>query len=122
LDALKHSAMSRMAGDSHDLYRVRPALASDGARFIHWKASAGSSELWVREFTREERLSVRLVLDRRSSAAEGFEKAVSACAAVAWKLAEDGADVTLATDERLIVCRAGERIYELLGYLALVES
>lgn len=122
LAALKNSAMGRTAGDSHDLYRVRPALASDGARFIHWKASAGSSELWVREFTREERLSVRLVLDRRSSTANGFENAVAACAAVAWKLAEEGADITLATDERLIACRAGERIYELLGYLALVES
>lgn len=122
LNTLKNTAMSRMAGDSHDLYRVRPALASDGARFIHWKASAGSTELWVREFTREERLSVRLALDRRTSSPEAFETAVAACAAVAWKLAEDGADITLATDERLIVCRAGERIYELLGYLALVES
>ena len=121
LDALKHTAMNRMAGDSHDLYRVRPAVSSDGARFIHWKASAGSPELWVREFTREERLSVRLALDRRTSSAEAFESAVAACAAVAWKLAEEGADITLATDERLIVCRAGERIYELLGYLALVE-
>jgi len=121
LNSLKHTAMNRMAGDSHDLYRVRPALASDGARFIHWKASAGSPELWVREFTREERLSVRLVLDRRTSSSEAFENAVAACAAVAWKLAEEGADITLATDERLLVCRAGERIYELLGYLALVE-
>jgi uncharacterized protein (DUF58 family) len=121
LNALKHTAMSRMAGDSHDLYRVRPAVPSDGARFIHWKASAGSPELWVREFTREERLSVRLALDRRASSAEGFENAVAACAAVAWKLAEEGADITFTTDERLIVCRAGERIYELLGYLALVE-
>ena len=122
LSALKHTAMNRMAGDSHDLYRVRPALAGDGARFIHWKASAGSPELWVREFTREERLSVRLALDRRTSSSDAFETAVAACAAVAWKLAEEGADITLATDERLIVCRAGERIYELLGYLALVES
>jgi uncharacterized protein (DUF58 family) len=122
LNALKRTAMNRMAGDSHDLYRVRPAVPSDGARFIHWKASAGSSELWVREFTREERLSVRLVLDRRTSSPDGFETAVAACAAVAWKLAEDGADITLATDERLIVCRAGEHIYELLGYLALVEA
>jgi uncharacterized protein (DUF58 family) len=122
LQELKRTSMGRMAGDSHDLYRVRPALASDGARFIHWKASAGSPELWVREFTREERLSVRLVLDRRSPSSEPFESAVAACAAVAWKLAEEGADVTLATDERLIVCRAGEGIYELLGYLALVES
>ena len=121
LNALKSTAMNRMSGDSHDLYRVRPALASDGARFIHWKASAGSPELWVREFTREERLSVRLVLDRRTSSPAAFETAVAACAAVAWKLAEDGADITLATDERVIVCRAGEHIYQLLGYLALVE-
>jgi uncharacterized protein (DUF58 family) len=122
LNALKRTAMNRTVGDSHDLYRVRPAVASDGARFIHWKASAGSPELWVREFTREERLSVRLVLDRRASSADGFETAVAACAAVAWKLAEESADITLATDERSIVCRAGEHIYELLGYLALVES
>jgi hypothetical protein len=122
LNALKRTSMGRMAGDSHDLYRVRPALASDGARFIHWKASAGSSELWVREFTREERLSVRLVLDRRTSSSDDFESVVAACAAVAWKLVEERADVTLATDERLIACRAGEGIYELLGYLALVKS
>lgn len=126
LSSLTNSTMSRAAGDSQDLYRVRPATANDGARFIHWKASAGAAELWVREFTREERLSVRLVLDRRVSpddeAPERFERSVAACAAAAWKLAESGADVTLVTDERSITSRAGERIYELLGYLALVGA
>ena len=125
LKSLSSTAMNRNSGDSHDLYRVRPAVPGDPARLIHWKASAGSPNLWIREFTREAKFSVRLVLDRRASDNElsrrRFEENVSACAAVAWKLTQEGADVTLATDERTLVCRAGEQVYDLLGYLALVE-
>lgn len=121
LESLRQTGMSRMAGESHDLYRVRPAVPGDAARLIHWKASAGSPDLWIREFTREARFAVRLVLDRRASTPERFEEVVAACAAATWKLTREGADVTLASDERLIVCRSPEQVYDLLGYLALVE-
>ena len=110
--------------------KMRPArgVSAPGERRFDGRAAmqAGSPDLWIREFTREAKFSVRLVLDRRASESElsrrRFEENVSACAAVAWKLTQEGADVTLATDERTLVCRAGERVYELLGYLALVES
>jgi uncharacterized protein (DUF58 family) len=126
LERLRQTAMSRIVGDSHDLYRVRPAVPGDAARLIHWKASAGLPDLWIREFTREAKFAVRLVLDRRVSGRgadrDQFEENVAACAAAAWRLARDGADVTLVTDERTVVCRAGEQVYDLLGYLALVET
>ena len=94
---------------------------------MHWKASARSGELWVREYARQERREVRLVLDRREP--EGpqrerlFEERVALCAAVLWKLSESGGKVTLLSDQIDLSSEAGGApLDELLRYLAVVEA
>ena len=126
VDELESRSLGRSAGESQDLHRIRPAEAADGARYLHWKASARTGALWVREYAREVRQEVRLVFDRRIAAgAESellFEERVALCAAVLWKLAERGSRVVLVSDE--IEQRAepgGAPIDRLLQYLATVQ-
>src|SRR6202790_4262326 len=76
-----------------DLYALRAYLPMDSARHVHWKASARSGSLMVREFAREEDARVLLVFAPYSPAAlpnataaqkDRFERAVNLCAALAW--------------------------------------
>lgn len=113
-------------GDSHDLYRIRPATASDDARFVDWKATARSTGLMVREFTRENRGQVEVVFEaippRGPRADEQFEKAVQLCASLVWRLHEMGAAVQFCSgDTRITAPAQSQRIYEVLQWLAVVR-
>ena len=115
-----------MRGDSHDLYRIRPAVAGDGARFVDWKATARSGSVMVREFTREDHGRINIVFDR--TLPEGpewqarFEEAVNLCAAVAWQLHSMQAEIRFNSDDALILSSPNSAaIYELLRYLAVVK-
>ncbi len=127
VDELEAGSLGRSAGESQDLHRIRPAVAEDGARYLHWKASARTGGLWVREYAREERCEVRLVFDRRIEDGPGrerlFEERVALCAAVLWKLSERGGRVILVSDEvELRAEPGGAPVDALLRYLATVES
>ncbi|PYU11316.1 MAG: hypothetical protein DMG37_17340, partial [Acidobacteria bacterium] len=124
-------------GRGQDLYALRDYVHTDSARLVHWKATARSGSLMVREFTREEDSRVLLVLDPHSAAvepsaansastqppiSERFERAVALCANIAWHFYQAnsmvqfrsvGFDVPLAPAER--------NIFAILGHLAAVQ-
>jgi hypothetical protein len=106
------------AGLGQDLYRIRPYQAGDSSRLVHWKASAHTGELKVREFSVEEDRRVEIVFDAAlPPGAEWlarFERAVDLCASLAWRLHTRGAVVRFQPDEL-------ENVYDILKYLALVE-
>src|SRR5258707_62644 len=54
LPALQGALESLNKGRGQDLYALRGYLPADSVRHVHWKASARSGSLMVREFTREE--------------------------------------------------------------------
>jgi uncharacterized protein (DUF58 family) len=113
-------------GDSHDLYRLRPALPDDGARFVDWKGSARSRELMVREFTREDLRRLEIVLDRRVQPGESwelrFESTVELCAAVVWRLHSLQSEIRFASDDVSILCSPNSpAVYDILRYLALAQ-
>ena len=131
LPGIQGAIESVTKGRGQDLYALRDYLPTDSARHVHWKASARSGSLMVREFAREEDYRVLLVFDPHSSAAEPqatladtnrFEQAVIYCAALAWTFRErnalleyrsEAADVPLAP--------APENIFAVLRHLALVQ-
>ncbi len=126
VDALEARSLGRSAGESQDLHRIRPALAQDGARYLHWKASARTGGLWVREYAREERRQVRLAFDRRIEPGPErerlFEERVALCAAVLWKLSERSSRIALVSDEiELEAEPGGATVDAMLHYLATVE-
>lgn len=117
---------ARDRGDSHDLYRIRPALPEDEARFLDWKASARAGGLWVREYTRDDYRRAHIVLDR--SVPEGeewlqrFERGIELCAAVAWRLHGTRVLLQFTSDDFSITSSpTSSTIYEILHYLALTE-
>lgn len=123
---LERRSQGKAPGDSHDLYRVRPAVPGDEARYMHWKASARGAGLQVREFAREDYLRVRLLFDRRigddDEARDRFEGRVALCAAVVWRLSELGAETSLISDEISLRARpSSPEVYELMRYLGAVE-
>lgn len=57
-------AASRKGDPSGSLFEVREALPGEPSRRVHWKLSARTDKLWLREPDREAGRSVRLALDR----------------------------------------------------------
>ncbi len=111
-------------GTSHDLFRIRPAMAADGARFVDWKASARSDELHVKEFNKLDQHNVEVIFDRytaRGQEAE-FEAAVDRCATLLHNLWERGANVQFRCGNfENAVAPGSDRIYTSMHFLAGVE-
>ena len=116
---------SHLRGRGHDLYSIRDYQPGDGARFVDWKASAHTTNLKVREFTREDERRVQLVFDRVAVAgsSEGrFERAVDFCAALAWHFHQIDSQIEFISDDfRTKPAKASDVVFDILGYLALAQ-
>jgi uncharacterized protein (DUF58 family) len=110
-------------GSGNELYRIRDYLYSDGARHVHWKASAKTAVLKTREYAADESLCVVLELDRFGTEADAdrFENLVSQAASLAFYLIRDGADVSLVTDEWRSPGSSYGLLDSIMEYLATVE-
>ncbi len=130
LPGLQGTMESFAKGRGQDLYALRDYLPTDSARHVHWKASARSGSLMVREFAREEDTRVLLVLDQQSDAAlagasaaavERFERTVDLCAAIAWSFHERGGLLEFRSASAAVpLASAKENIFDVLHHLALV--
>ncbi|PCN47870.1 DUF58 domain-containing protein [Curtobacterium sp. 'Ferrero'] len=84
-------------------HAIREYLPGDDPRTIHWKSTAKSGALMVRQFedTRRSHLVVALGLSRGEFAdGDEFELAVSAAASLGTRAIRDGRDVTVVVSER----------------------
>lgn len=125
-------AMESLArGRGQDLYALRDYLPNDSARLVHWKATARSGSLMVREFAREDDCNVLLIFDPYSAAAvptaspgekDRFERAVTLCAAIAWSFHERNAMMEFrSVNAEAPLTPASENIYSVLRHLAVVQ-
>jgi len=137
LPALQGALESQSKGRGQDLYALRGYIPTDSARHVHWKASARSGSLMVREFTREEDCRVLLVLDPHISSApaavgaapqipssdiERFERAVTLCAAIAWHFFERNAEMQFRSAEfETPLAAADKNIFAVLRHLAMAQ-
>jgi len=133
LPVLQGALESVVKGRGQDLYGVRDYIHTDSARLVHWKATARSGSLMVREFTREEDSRVLLVLDphaaetEKSAATsqpiinERFERAVALCANIAWHFYQANAMLQFrSVDFDTPLAPAERNIFRILRHLALV--
>jgi uncharacterized protein (DUF58 family) len=83
-------------GRGHDLYNLREYRAGDDPRLIHWRSSAKSGALVVRELMAETAVDARIVLTGRGSRDRGrLEAGLSEAASLAVHLLDGGAAVEL---------------------------
>jgi uncharacterized protein (DUF58 family) len=135
LPALHGALESLSKGSGQDLYALRGYVPTDSARHVHWKASARSGSLMVREFTREDDCRVLLVLDPYVSGAIGgpdatpssnvcerFERAVNLCASIAWYFFERNAQLQFrSAGLETSLAAAEDNIFTILRHLALAQ-
>jgi uncharacterized protein (DUF58 family) len=109
-------------GLGHDFYRIRPYESFESARHVDWKATAHMGDLQIREFAREQELAVEmwLDLDVPREHEPWFERAVSMCAFLAWRLTERGAQFRLCSQDFSARVPEEADVYTILKYLALV--
>jgi uncharacterized protein (DUF58 family) len=96
---------SRAKGSGSDLYAIRQYLSSDHHHHIDWKATAKTSQLMVREYTRDDDWRVTILFDSRIEKerastpefAEKFERGVTLTASLIEHFARAGAETRLLT-------------------------
>jgi uncharacterized protein (DUF58 family) len=96
---------SRAKGSGSDLYAIRQYISSDHRRQIDWKATAKTSQVMVREFTRDDDWRVTIMFDARvekeSSSApefdEKFERGVTLAASLISYFIRAGVETRLIT-------------------------
>ncbi len=135
LPGLEGALESLTKGRGQDLYALRDYLPTDSARHVHWKASARSGSLMVREFTREDDCRILLVLDPHLSAEESsrlkpgasatherFERAVTICASLAWHFYENNSLLQFrSAGVETPLAPAHENIFAILEHLAVAQ-
>ena len=111
-------------GAGYELYTIRDYVYSDGARHVHWKASAKTASLKTREFAADEGRRVILALDRFGTPEDtgAFEEQVTRAASLAFHCTEDGSDVSFVSDDWQSGPGSPEVVLDsILEYLATVE-
>jgi len=90
-------ASARRRGRGNDLYNLRAYRSGDDPRFIHWRSSAKTDGLLVRELEADTSPNTRLVLvGRGRRGTEALERGLSEAASLAVALVRAGAGVELA--------------------------
>lgn len=94
---------------STDLRALREYVPGDALRLLHWKASARTGRLVVRDYTDPVRPWCVVLLDDRAEAlpAAAFEEAVELTASILWEACEQDRPVRLATASGVRVAAAG---------------
>jgi len=116
-------ATARRRGRGNDLYNLRAYRPGDDPRFIHWRSSAKTAALVVREHEADTSHDTRLTLVGRGRAgAEALEAGLSEAASVAVALIRAGAGVELAGPALFVPLGRGRpHLRRMLAALALYE-
>ncbi|KHK99530.1 hypothetical protein LK09_02565 [Microbacterium mangrovi] len=97
---LEGSPVQRLVDADMSFHAIRQYVPGDAQRQIHWKSTAKTGQLMVRQFeqTLRSRLAVVLSVDPGDFAApDEFELAVSAAASLAVQAVRDGREIEVVT-------------------------
>ena len=115
-------------GTGHSLHGLREYTTADSARFIHWKVSARSNKIMVREFEKEEKKKVTLLLNNAIPSPipvdcyESFEQAVIYTASLANYLIGREFQVQLETASGRVPFGVGlSHLFRVMRALALIQ-
>ncbi len=114
-------------GQGGGLYNIRGYAAGDNARFVHWKSTAKTSKLMVKDLAAEEDQTLNLVFSRylpvrTPETTAAFEKGVSYIATLCHTLRENGQRFTVKSGEFSITVNGAPESYRaLMEQLATVQ-
>jgi len=116
-------AAARRRGRGSDLYNLRAYRSGDDPRFIHWRSSAKTEALMVRELEADTTQNTRLVLvGRGRRGSEALERGLSEAASLAAALIRAGAGVELAGGGGVVPLGHGRaHLRQVLTALALYD-
>jgi uncharacterized protein (DUF58 family) len=122
------TALARL-GRRGDFFGLREYRDGDDRRAIHWRSSARTGRLLVREFEEEAQQRATLIVDNAlppgagDDLAEALEQAISLTASLAQAYIHRGYAVRLVARGLLVPLSAGEpHLTRLLSALALLET
>lgn len=95
---MEGSATRILTSEDISFHAVREYARGDAQRHVHWKSTAKTGTLMVRQFDETRRSTISVVLDLAAdsyAAADEFEMAVSAAASLGVRAIRDGRDVEM---------------------------
>ncbi|WP_439591819.1 DUF58 domain-containing protein [Microbacterium sp.] len=101
---LEGSSTRRTVDDDMSFHAIRPYVAGDSRRHIHWKSTAKTGTLMVRQYeeSRRSRMAVVLaVAEDEYLDADEFELAVSCAASLGLRAIRDARDVAIVTGSEI---------------------
>lgn len=111
----------QLADDDISFHALREYAPGDDLRYVHWKSTARTQKIMIRQFEQTRRSQLVVALSTREDEYQGeedFELAVSVAASVAASAMRDGKDVTLITSREVF---AEPTPMRLLDRLSAVE-
>jgi len=127
LPLLNGSFESYYRGMGTDLYSIRDYAEGEDARFLDWKATAKTTKLKMREFTRQDERRCCFVFDNlypdfSEDSRLSFEKAVRVCANAIRHFHEMDNETRLVTrSESTFFSKSAEALLEMMRILAVIE-
>jgi uncharacterized protein (DUF58 family) len=114
----------RRSDSGDDMYSLREFRYGDDWRKIHWKASAHTGAMYVKEYAEYESARVTIVLDNLlPEGGQLFEKAVSLAASLSLHFIEKSYFVRVVSSRKIISFGNGEEhLFNILDVLAVIRE
>lgn len=101
---LEGASTSTIVDSDLAFHAIRDYLPGDSRRHVHWKSTAKTGQLMVRQYEETRRSHIAVVLDldaTRYASDDEFELAVSAAASLALQAVRDGREVLITTSAEI---------------------
>lgn len=102
---LEGQVTKKITDNDLSFHALRPYQPGDDARYVHWRSSARTGTLMIRQFeeTRRSQLTIVHTEDQRYYADEDeFELAVSVMASIATQVIRDGTQISVVSESRML--------------------
>ncbi|MDQ4213460.1 DUF58 domain-containing protein [Microbacterium capsulatum] len=107
-----------LADDDVSFHALREYVPGDDLRYVHWKSTARTQKLMIRQFEQTRRSQLVIALSTRAdeySDDDEFELAVSIAGSIAVSALRDGKDVRVAASESLLHAPTPAALLDLLS-------
>lgn len=106
-----------LADDDVSFHALREYVPGDDLRYVHWKSTARTQKLMIRQFEQTRRSQLVVALSTRAEEYaddDEFELAVSIAGSIAASAMRDGKDVRVTADGRLLHAPTPSALLDLL--------